>query len=300
MRWLNYHHLLYFYVAAQEGSITAAARRLHLSQPTLSAQIRRLEEEVGEKLFTRRGRKLVLTDVGQTTFRYADEIFTLGRELTETLRGRPTGKAPWLRVGVANVLPKMVVYRLLEPALHVEGGVRLACVEESVERLLVQLAAHELDVVLTDAPVGSEIAVKAHSHLLGGSGMAVYAASRLARSLEGEFPASLDGAPFLLPSPRTAARRSLEHWLEAAHVHPEVVGEFEDTALLRAFGELGVGAFAMPTAVEAQILGRHDIVRLGLVDGAAERYYAVTVARRLQHPGVQAIAAAARDVLLES
>jgi LysR family transcriptional activator of nhaA len=247
MDWLNYHHLLYFWAVAREGGVAKAADRLHLTHPTISGQVRELEARFGEKLFVRVGRGLELTEMGRVVFRYADEIFGIGRELMDTVKGRPTGRPMRLSVGVDEVLPKLIVRRLIEPALKLPAGVRLTVREAPVGELLSRLAVHALDVVLSDSPVSPHFRIKAYSHLLGECGVSWFAVERVAKSLKRNFPKSLDGAPVLLPTEETALRRALEAWFQALGVRPNVVAEFEDSALLKAFGQEGHGAFPAPT-----------------------------------------------------
>lgn len=297
MEWLNYHHLLYFWTVVREGSVSKAAARLRLSQPTVSAQIRQLEASLGQRLFQRQGRALVPTDVGRLAYRYADEIFGIGRELMETLRGRPAGRPLQLTVGVANAVPKLIVYRLLRPAAHGEEPVHLVCREGEPEQLLVDLAAHALDVVITDAPMPPRVRVKAYNHLLGESGTAFFAPPALARSLRRKFPASLTGAPMLLPTTNTALRRALDEWFEKHALRPRVIGEFEDSALMKVFGQGGPAVFPAPSAIEQDISRVYGVRVLGRTDAVRERYYAISVERRLKHPGVVAITGAAPSLL---
>jgi len=293
MNWLNYQHLLYFWVVAREGGLVPAGKVLHLSHPTLSAQIRALEDRLGEKLFSRTGRKLVLTDTGRVAFRYADEIFGLGNELVEAVQGRATGTAARLTVGVVDVLPKVVVRRLLEPALGLPQPVRLVCREGSFDRLLADLSRHALDLVLADSPVPSGSAVKAYNHLLGECGVSLFATAALARAHGADFPRSLDGAPFLLPAESLSLRRSLNLWFARHGIRPHVVAEFEDSALLKAFGANGLGVFPAPAAVVLEVASAYGAEHLGRVDGVVERFYAITVERRLVNPAVVAISRAA-------
>lgn len=297
MEWLNYHHLLYFWTVAREGSVARACEQLHLAQPTVSAQIRALEKSLGAKLFAREGRGLALTDTGRVVYRYADEIFSLGRELRDTLNGRPTGRALRLAVGVADVLPKLVAYRLLEPALRLSEPVRIVCTEGKPEDLLGEMARHKLDLVLSDAPVGPGAKVRAFNHQLGECGVSVLGTSALALAHGGAFPESLDGAPFLLPTENTALRRSLDHWFDARGVRPVVAGEFEDSALLKAFGHAGAGLFVVPEVVEAETCRQYQVEPLGRVEAVRTRFYAISVERRLKHPAVVAISEAARREL---
>lgn len=297
MQWLNYHHLFYFWLAAKEGSVTAAAAKVRLAQSTLSAQIQRLEAALGAELFVRSGRSLVLTEAGRHAFRHAEEIFALGRDLVDGLQGRPSGRPLRLIVGVAETLPKLVAYRLLEPAFRLEEAPLVVCFEGDVEQLLARLAVHEVDLVLADAPLTSALHVRAFNHLLGETGLTFFAAPTLARSLRRGFPRSLDGAPVLLPGGRTALRRALEQWFDARELRPRPAGEFDDSALLKAFGQAGHGAFAAPTAIGSEIERQYAVEAVGPAEGLLERFYAITVERRIRHPAVAAVAAAAKRLL---
>jgi LysR family transcriptional activator of nhaA len=294
MEWLNYHHLLYFWTVAREGGLVAAGKVLRLSHPTLSAQIHALEDRLGEKLFTKVGRRLSLTEVGRVVFRYADEIFTLGRELVDTVEGRPGGQPLRLDVGVADVVPKLVVRRLLQPALGLPEPVRLVCHEASTERLLAELALHSLDIVITDAPVPTGSAIRAFNHLLGDTGVSFFGTGPLVSARRRGFPGSLDGAPMLLPLEGLPLRRSLNQWFDRHRIRPRPVAEFEDSALLKVFGADGAGLFAAPTVVEAEVIAQHGVELLGRTDEVRERFYAISVERRLKNPAVVAITEAAR------
>jgi LysR family transcriptional activator of nhaA len=291
---LNYHHLLYFWTVVREGRVSKAAEKLRLSQPTISAQIKTLEEALGERLFQRQGRTLVLTDVGRIVDRYATEIFTAGSELLETLKGRPSGRAPRLAVGVANAVPKLVVYRLLHPAITGPEPAQITCSEGDPEQLLAQLATHALDVVISDTPASPHIRVKVFNHLLGESGITFFAGRRLAQRLRRRFPRALNGAPMLLPTINTSLRRTLEQWFEDEGIRPVIAGEFEDPALLMTFGEWGRAVFPAPTAIETEVLRSHRVAVVGRASAVRERYYAISVERRLTHAGVAAITSAAR------
>jgi LysR family transcriptional activator of nhaA len=297
MEWLNYHHLLYFWVVAREGGVARACEELSLSQPTISAQIHALEESLGEKLFARAGRNLVLTEVGRVVFRYADEIFALGRELTDALKGRSPGRPVRFVVGVADVLPKLIAYRLLEPALKMAEPIRVVCREDKPERLLAELAVHGLDLVLADAPTGPTVKIQAFNHLLGECGVTVFGTAQVAATYRRGFPQSLTGAPFLLPTDNTTLRRSLDQWFDAEGIHPLVVGEFEDIALLKTFGQTGAGLFAAPSVIEAEVRRQYGVQIVGRVETVRERFYAISVERKLKHPAVVAIAEAARQKL---
>jgi LysR family transcriptional activator of nhaA len=297
MERLNYHHLFYFWVTARQGSVTRASEELDVAQPTVSGQLRALEKALGEKLFTRAGRSLALTEMGRTVYHYADAIFSLGRELQDTVRSRPTGRPLRFTVGVADVVPKLVAYRLLEPALKLPQTIRLICREDRSERLLSELALHNIDLVLADAPVGSTVSVRAFNHLLGESGVTFFGTTALARIHRRGFPRSLAGAPFLLPTHNTSLRRSLEHWFDAEGIHPTIKSEFEDSALLNIFGRAGVGLFAAPSVIENEIVRQHEVRIVGRVEAIRERFYAISVERRLKHPAVVAISQSARRKL---
>lgn len=297
MEWLNYHHLLYFWTVAREGGVSKAAETLSLSQPTISAQVRMLEAALGERLFQRQGRAMVLTDVGRHVYRYADEIFGIGRELMETLRGRPPGRPLQLVVGVADAVPKLIVYRLLRPATQGPEPVHLVCREDDTERLVAQLAMHALDVVIADAPAPPHVRAKVFNHLLGESDTAFFAPPKLAGRLKRRFPVSLDGAPVLLPTSNTALRRSLDAWLDGVGVRPHVVGEFEDSALMNVFGQSAGVAFPAPAAIAPDVCRFYGVRAIGRTNAVRERYFAISAERRLKHPGVLAITTAARDQL---
>jgi LysR family transcriptional activator of nhaA len=297
MDWLNYHHLLYFWTTVREGSITKACRRLHLTQPTVSAQIRALEKSLKSALFDRSGKTLALTDTGRMVYRYADEIFALGRELQDALHDRPRGQALRFAVGVADTLPKVLVHRLLAPAFEAGDDVRVTFIDGEPERLLAQLALHELDLVVSDYPASPRLGLKAFTHVLGECGVTFLATAGLARGIRKGFPGSLTGAPMLLPVGTSALRRSLDQWFDERDIHPRIVGEFSDSALLKAFGAAGDGVFAAPTAVEDEVLRMYDVRIVGREPGIRERFYAISVEKRLKHPAVVAISRAARTRL---
>ncbi|HLT37847.1 MAG TPA: transcriptional activator NhaR [Enhygromyxa sp.] len=297
MQWINYHHLLYFWMVAKEGSIADAAKRLRLSQPTISTQIRTLEETLAVELFDRSGRRLVLTEAGQVAFRYAEEIFGLGREMVDVLHDRPTGRPVQMVVGITYVVPKLIAYRLLSPALALPEGLHVVCREDRFAHLLGQLARHELDLVLSDVPIGPEVSVKAFNHLLGTCGVTFFATAALARKYRRGFPRSLDRAPFLLPMPGSSVRRELDRWFDQLDLRPEIVGQFDDSALLKVFGQSGIGVFAGPSVIEAEIKREYNVQVVGRAEGISERFYAITVERRLKHPGVVAISESAKTKL---
>lgn len=293
---MNYHHLHYFWTVVREGGVTRAAEALEVSQPTVSTQIATLEKDIGQALFTRSGRGMVLTPTGQTVYNYADEIFRLGGELEGVLRGA-AGQRPRLVVGVADALPKTLVYRLLQPVLEGPDAVRLECVEDKPERLLAELALHHLDVVLTDAPAPPAVKVKAFFHLLGECGITWCAAPVLAAGLKGRFPENLSGAPVLLPAEGSAVRRALDQWMAESEVRPVVVAELADSALLKAFGQSGAGAFPIPTAIEREVTVSHGVTVLGRAERVRARFYAASVQRQLKHPAIVKVCETARQEL---
>ncbi|MGZ6124867.1 MAG: transcriptional activator NhaR [Myxococcales bacterium] len=298
MEWLNYHHLLYFWVVAREGSIVRASEELHLAHPTISGQIHRLEENLGEKLFARRGRQLVLTEVGRVAFRYADEIFSLGREFVDTLKGRASGKPLRLVVGVADVLPPSLVRRFLEPAFRLGHAVQVICrADKSVEEFIAELALHRVDVVIADGPAGPGIPVRAFSHFLGECGTTFFATARLAASTRRKFPRSLDGTPFLLPGAPSAVRRALEQWFNSQDIHPRIVAEFDDSALAKDFGSEGMGIFAAPTVIESEVRRQYRVQVVGRSEAVRQQFYAISVERKIRHPAVAAVCEAARKDL---
>lgn len=298
MEWLNYHHLLYFWTVAKTGSITKAAAELRLAQPTISGQLRALEESLGEKLFQKAGRRLELTEMGRIVYGYADEIFSLGRELTDVLKGRPIGRPARLVVGISDVMPKLAVYRILEPALKMSGPTHFVCYEDQPDKLLLRLAAHELDLVLTDTPAQPSVRVRVFSHWLGSSELALFATPALAARYRKDFPARLDGAPFLMPMRDTASRRMLDQWLESRSVRPVIVGEFQDRALMNVFGQAGTGIFASPSVVEEQVRKYYRVSLIARLDSAKEDFYAISAERKIKHPAMAAISESARQSLL--
>ena len=297
MDWLNYHHLLYFWVVAREGSVAKACKQLRLAQPTISGQIRALEESLKTALFERSGRSLVLTPTGHTVYHYANEIFSLGRELQDTLKNRPTGRAVRFVVGVADALPKLIVHRLLAPAMSLPEEVHVVCFDGEPDRLLAQLALHELDLVLSDVPANPRLGVRAFNHLLGECGVTFLATEELACKYRQGFPDSLRGAPFLMPSGNAALRRSLDQWFDAIGIRPRIRGEFADSALLKSFGKMGDGIFVVHSAVEVDVKRMYNVGVVGREDSLRERFFAVSIEKRLKHPAVLAISEAARSTL---
>ena len=297
MEWLNYHHLLYFWTVAKQGSIAKACGKLNLAQPTISGQLRVLEETMGEKLFIKAGRGLALTEVGQVVFQYAEDIFGLGRELQDVLKGRPRGRPRRLLVGISDMVPKLIAYRVLQPVLSMAEPVQLVCEEGSPQQLLSDLVEHRLDVVLADVPITPMARVRAYNHLLGSCGVTLFGASALATRYRSQFPQSLDGAPFLMPIEGSSLRQSLDHGLEAMSIRPMVVGEFRDSALMKTFGSAGAGLFVAASAIETEVRAHYGVRVVGRIEWVKESFYAISVERRLKHPAVVALCEGARDNL---
>jgi len=286
---LNFQHLYYFWIVAREGGIARASDALDISPSTISSQVSQLEEALQVKLFRRVGRNIRLTDVGHIAFRYAGQIFGLGRELTHALKDWDT-KGPFsLHVGVADAVPKLVATRLLRPAFMVSPEIRLTCREGRSDLLLAELALHRLDLVLLDAPADPGSSIRAFSRLLEESVIAIFGTPELVRQHGRGFPESLEGAPVLLPTPSSSIRKSFARWSETRGLQSRVVGEFEDGALMKAFGHVGAGLFPAPLTIADDLKRQHGVEYLGSLDGTHVRYYAVTVERQLEHPAVQAI-----------
>jgi LysR family transcriptional activator of nhaA len=295
MDWLNYHHLHYFWAVAKEGSIAQASQRLRLAHPTVSAQIHRLEEVLGVKLFTRKGRSLVLSDEGRMVYRYAEDIFSLGRELVHSVQGRASGRPVTLVVGVSDVLAKSIVYRMLEPAFGLQEEVRVVCkADRSTEAFMGELALHALDVVLSDTPVGTGSPVRAFSHRLGECGTVFMAAPQLAKACRWRFPGSLEDVPFLMPGGNSAFRPALQRWFDLQNVRPKIAAELDDAALVNELGEQELGVFAAPDVVEKEIRRRYRVQTVGRVADLRHRFYAISLDRKLRHPAVVALCETAR------
>ncbi|OQW30567.1 MAG: LysR family transcriptional regulator [Nitrospira sp. SG-bin1] len=298
MEWLNYHHLLYFWSVAKHGTIAKACEELQLAQPTISAQLRVFEDRLGEQLFLREGRHLVLTEMGRIIFKHAEDIFSIGQDLMNTVKGRGSGRAVRLTVGIVDVVPKLLATRLLESTFRRFPGVRLVCWEDKLDQLLADLAIHGLDLVIADTPAPPTIKVQAYNHLLGESGITFFARSPLAARYRRNFPQCLNGAPLLLPTSNTMLRRSLDDWLRRQDLMPTVIGEFEDSATLKAFGQEGHGLFPGSTAMEKEICRQYQVQVVRRVDSVKQKFYAITVERRLKHPVVVALFDMARREVL--
>ncbi len=292
---LNFKHLHYFLAVAKYGGVNRAAERLHLTPQTLSGQLSQFERRLGAALFHREGRRMALSATGKLALSYAEEIFQVGAELEALLRGGPEEPAIPFRVGIADVVPKSIAHQLLAPVLSLADPIRLICREDRLEPLLADLAIHRLDMVLADRPMPPGLDVKGHSHLLGECGVAFFAAPELAARLGADFPASLDGAPMLIPGEDSALRAPLMRWLERRGLRPRVVAEFDDSALMKSFGQSGAGIFSAPAALAPEIEARYGVVLLGRTEDMRERYYAISAERRLTHPAVVAVSETARS-----
>ena len=296
---MNFKHLHYFWVAAKAGGVVKAGEQLHTTPQTLSAQIKLLEDRLGRRLFRKNGRQLELTEDGRVALRFADEIFALGGELETALREKRGTREQVLelRVGIEDVVAKSVAYKLLEPALGLAEPVKLICAEGGFNELMAQLALHRIDLVIADEPLTRKLSVKAFNHKLGSSPVSFFAAPELAARLRRPFPQCLDGAPMLVPGGSSSVRPQFDAWLEREGLHPRVVGEFGDGALMKAFGRQGRGVFLSPSVVEDETVRQYGVQVIGHCEEISDDFYAITAERRITHPGVAAITQAARSEL---
>ena len=289
MEWLNYHHLRYFWTVARKGGVRKAAEELHVSQPSISAQLRLLEESLGQKLFRRSGRNLVLTETGQLVLNYADEIFSAGRELMNAVKKRP-GKHPVrVNIGLTDAFPKLIAFQILRAAFRSEAAVHMICREAEIGPLVSHLQAHRLDIVLADEPASSALKAKTFNHRLGRSGITFCAVPSLAAKLRRNFPQSLDGAPALLPTQNMGMRAALETWFDSKTIRPRLVGEFEDSALMEVCSTGGRGFTAVHTVVDRAALKHFGLRVIARVDECGTDFYAITAERRVKHPAAVAI-----------
>lgn len=296
---MNLKHLFYFWKTAKEGGVVRAGEAIHVTPQTISGQIGQLEESLGIELFSRQGRSLELTDAGRLALSYADEIFSLGAELEQAILHYPKGRPVTFRVGVSDALPKSLAYRLLEPAVALGDQVRIVCREWRLDRLLSELAVHRLDLVIADTPVPNALDVRAYNHRLAESGMSFVAAPALAARCAKAFPDCLAELPLLVPGEDSSARQKLMRWLEKVRLRPKIVGEFDDSALMTAFGQAGVGVFPVPSIIEAEIVAAYGVKILGRSTEARTEYFAISAERRVTHPCVLAIAESARALHLK-
>ncbi|VAW76092.1 Transcriptional regulator, LysR family [hydrothermal vent metagenome] len=294
---VNYKHLYYFWAVAREGGVARASERLNLTPQTISGQLSLLEGHLGVDLFTRVGRNLELTETGRLVLSYADEIFSLGGELEEVIHQLPGGRPQLFRVGVVDVLPKSIAHRILEPALQMSEPVRMICREASLDTLLAELAVHRLDLVLADRPIPPTVSTRGFSHKLGECAVSFFTTAKLKKTLKGDFPHCLNGAPLLLPGSGNQLRSGIDQWLDKHRLHPRVVAEFDDSALMKTFGQKGVGVFIAPAVIEAEVEWQYQVTAIGRVDTVKEHFYAISVERRVTHPVVSTVMEAARASL---
>jgi len=294
---INYKHLHYFLEVAKTGSIARASEKLHITPQTISGQLTLLEEYLEKALFSRVGRNLELTETGHLVLSYAEEIFSLGGELEETLRNLPEGRPRVFKVGVADVVSKSIAYRLLAPALELPEAVRIICREGPIDSLLGELALHKVDLVIADGPIPSTVNVRGFNHSLGDCGISFFATAKLAKALDKNFPQNLNSAPLLLPSEISGVRSRLIEWLGSQHIYPRIVGEFDDSALMKAFGQSGTGVFIAPTPIAAEVQKQYGVVIIGETNKVREQFYAISVERKISHPAVAAITETAREWL---
>lgn len=297
---INYKHLHYFWTVAHEGSIAKASERLHITPQTISGQLSLLEKRIGNSLFTKVGRGLQLTETGHLVLRYADEIFELGQELGDVLRGAPTVGPSEFIVGAASALPKTVVYKIIEPTLHLPHEISITSREGSIDVMLADLAIHKIDMVLSDTPVTNNISVRAYNHFLGESGLTFFAAPRLAKIYGKNFPQSLNNAPMLLPTPQYSIRSQIDGWLQQLSIRPMICGQFDDSALMKVFGQAGVGIFFMCSTIEEEICRNFNVRVIGQTNEVKQKYYAISAERKVKHPAVSAICDSARSSLFNS
>lgn len=297
MATLNFKHLRYFWMVAKSGSIVKAGERLYLSPQSISGQLGEFEAALGTQLFRRAGRGLELTEMGRRIFTYADEIFALGNEILDVVQDESLKKIQPFRVGVADCVPRTVAHRVIEPAMRADDSLRLICREGKLATLLAEMAVHRLDMVIADRPLPTNVNVRAYHHLLGESVLSVMGARALIEQLgDHTFPQLLDQAPFLLPGEDIAIRPKLMQWFESHHLHPRIVGEFDDSALLKLFGQGGAGFFVAPAAMSDYVCERYAVEEVGRIDSVKEQLYAITAERRMTHPGVLAVAEATKEV----
>ena len=294
---LNYRQLHYFWVVAKTGSIVRACDQLNLTPQTISGQISLLEQTLGVDLFQRVGRQLELTEAGRLALPYAEQMFQLGNELEAMLRAQPDEQQILFRVGVADVVPKSIVYRLIAPTMELQEPMRISCREDKLERLLADLAIQRLDLVISDSPMPSHLDIKGYSQKLGECGISFFATPELAQRYGKDFPASMQGAPLLIPGQETVVRSRLMRWFADQNVQPRIVGEFDDSALMKAFGKSGSGIFVAPSVIADEVQAQYGVELFGQTDAVTESFYAISVERKVKHPGIIAITESARHKL---
>ncbi|MET0610812.1 MAG: transcriptional activator NhaR [Pseudomonas caspiana] len=294
---LNYRQLHYFWVVAKTGSIVRACDQLNLTAQTISGQISLLEQSLGVDLFQRVGRQLELTEAGRVTLPYAEQMFQLGNELESVLRAQPDEQQILFRVGVADVVPKSIVYRLIAPTMELNEPIRITCREDKLERLLADLAIQRLDLVISDSPMPSHLDIKGYSQKLGECGISFFATAELFERYGQDFPFGMQGAPLLIPGQETVVRSRLMRWFAELKIQPRIVGEFDDSALMKAFGKSGSGIFVAPSVIADEVQAQYGVQLLGQTDAVTESFYAISVERKVKHPGIVAITEGARQKL---
>ncbi len=292
---LNYKQLHYFWQVARAGSIARASEQLELTPQTLSGQIGLLEASLKATLFKRAGRGIELTEMGRLALSYADEIFEIGAEMEQSLSGGTVKQITTLRVGVADVMPKSMVYRLLEPAMHLDEPIKMICREDKLDKLLGDLAIHKLDLVLSDTPIPAQLDIKATNHKLAESGVSFFCTPALSEKYADKFPESLNNAPLLIPSLNTAMRSRLMTWFDARRIRPKIVGEFDDSALMKVFGQAGVGIFMGSSVIAAEVARQYSVVTIGTIEEVRDSYYAISAERRFDHPAILKIIDSAKQ-----
>ena len=297
---VNYKHLHYFWMVANEGSIARASDRLHLTPQTISGQLSQLEKVFGLELFSRVGRNLVLTETGRVVLSYANEIFSLGSELEEVIHQLPNNCPQLFRVGVVDIVPKFIAHRILEPVLQMSEPVRMICREASLDTLLSELSVHHLDLVLSDRPIPHTVSIRGYSHKLGECAVSFFATDKLKMQLKGDFPHCLDGIPLLLPSSGNQLRSDIDRWLDKHRIRPRKIAEFDDSALMKAFGQKGAGVFIAPAAIDAEVERQYQATVIGQIDEVKEHFYAITVERKVTHPVVSTVLETARESLFSA
>ncbi len=296
---INYKHLKYFHTVAHEGSIAKASEVLHVTPQTISGQLSKLEDRIGSSLFEREGRGLRLSEMGNLVLRYADDIFDLGRELNDVIRGAPLIGPSEFIVSAASALAKTIVYKILEPALHINHEIKLTCHEGPVDSILAELAVHKIDMVLSDTPLAPNLSVKGYNHFLGQCSLTFFAASNTARKYRKNFPASLTNAPILLPTAQYSIRQQFDHWLDEEGIFPIIKGEFDDSALMKSFGQAGVGIFFMPSIISDEVCRNFNVRPIGEIDALQQKFYAISTERKVKHPAVTAIYEQAKNSLFQ-
>lgn len=297
---INFKHLHYFWVVAKQGGVARASEILHLTPQTISGQINLLEDNLGQALFARSGRNLELTETGRFALSYADEIFSLGSQLEENLRNQTADRPLLFKVGIADVVPKTIAYRLISPVLEMPDSTRIQCRENNLETLLAELALHRVDMVIADGPIPSGIDVRGFNHPLGECGIGFFGKPKPYRDLATDFPHSLGGAPLLIPSDINRVHDRLLGWLEGMRIYPRIVGEFDDSALMKVFGQAGDGIFIAPTAIADEVESHYGVVQIGQTDAVREQFFAISVEKRISHPAVSTITEAAQQWLKQN